>query len=102
MARLKQLDYLGALGSAGAVLCIMMAMNFGGVLWSWDDGRSIALFVLSVVILVAFVLQQVFLIGTSIEYRIFPMHFWKSRTMVICFATMSTPPPWLRRGVPDC
>ncbi|KAI6351723.1 hypothetical protein MCOR25_009781 [Pyricularia grisea] len=86
--RLAQLDYLGALGSAGAFLCIMMAMNFGGVLWSWNDGRSIALFILAVVIAVAFTLQQVFLIGTSMQYRMFPMHFFRNRTMVILFGNM--------------
>ena len=88
-SRLAQLDYIGALGSAGAFLCIMMGMNFGGVLWSWENGRSIALFVLAAVLLVAFVLQQVFLIGTTMEYRMFPMHFWRNRTMVICFGNMS-------------
>ncbi|KAK2022697.1 hypothetical protein LX32DRAFT_629449 [Colletotrichum zoysiae] len=87
-SRLAQLDYLGALGSAGAFLCFMMGMNFGGVLWSWENGRSIALFVLAAVLLAAFVLQQVFLIGTTMEYRMFPMHFWRNRTMAICFGNM--------------
>ena len=50
-SRLAKLDYIGSALSSGAVLCIMMAMNFGGVLWTWNDGRSIALFVLPGVLL---------------------------------------------------
>lgn len=90
LERLAQLDYLGAIGSACAFLCIMMAMNFGGVLWAWNDARSIALFILAVVIFVAFVLQQVFLFRTTLNYRMFPMHFFKNRTMVLCFLIMCT------------
>ncbi|TLD09734.1 hypothetical protein PspLS_11378 [Pyricularia sp. CBS 133598] len=88
LERLAQIDYLGALLSACAFLCLMMGMNFGGVLWAWNDGRSIALFVLAVVIFVAWVLQQVFLFRTTFEYRMFPMHFFKNRTMVLIFIIM--------------
>lgn len=88
--RLPMLDYIGALLSSATFLCIMMAMNFGGVLWSWNDGRSIALFVLSGVLLTIFCLQQVYTIGTSLEHRIFPMHFFRHRTLIVLFLTMST------------
>jgi hypothetical protein len=83
------LDYIGAVLSSATFLCIMMAMNFGGVLWQWSDGRSIALFVLSGVLFVTFCLQQAYTIGTTMEHRIFPMHFFRNYTMVILFATMS-------------
>ncbi|KAK3938034.1 major facilitator superfamily domain-containing protein [Diplogelasinospora grovesii] len=87
-ARLAQLDYLGTLLSAGCFLSIMMAMNFGGILWSWDSGRSVALFVLAFILVVLFCLQQTYAIGTSLQHRLFPMHFWNSRTHIILFATM--------------
>ena len=87
--RFAQIDYLGSLLSIGSVLTVIMAMNFGGVLWGWDQGRSIGLFVTSGVLIVLFVLQQTFLFGTTVEHRLFPMHFWKSRTMVCLFFTMS-------------
>ncbi|KAG2418430.1 hypothetical protein HFD88_001531 [Aspergillus terreus] len=88
LARLAQIDYLGGVLSIGALLCLIMAMNFGGVLWSWDHRNSIGLFVGSGVLLILFVVQQVFLIGTSFDSRMFPMHFWRSRSMIVLFFTM--------------
>ncbi|RGP81354.1 aurofusarin rubrofusarin efflux pump aflt [Fusarium longipes] len=88
LQRLAQIDYLGSLLSIGSVLTVIMAMNFGGVLWDWDAGRSIGLFVTSGVLIILFVLQQVFLVGTTRTNRLFPMHFWRSRTMICLFFTM--------------
>ncbi|KAB5560109.1 major facilitator superfamily domain-containing protein, partial [Coniochaeta sp. 2T2.1] len=88
MARFKQIDYLGSLLSIGAMLCIIMAMNFGGVLWDWENARSIALFVVAGVLTILFAIQQCTLFGTSMENRLFPMHFWRSRTMIVLFFTM--------------
>ncbi|GJD00289.1 MFS drug efflux [Colletotrichum higginsianum] len=86
--RLAQIDYLGTVLSIGAMLCVIMATNFGGVLWSWNHGESIGLFVTAGVLAVLFVLQQVYYVGTSRTNRLFPMHFWKSRTMICLFFTM--------------
>ncbi|XWW98480.1 hypothetical protein V2A60_006480 [Cordyceps javanica] len=87
-ARLARLDWVGAVLSSGLFLCIMMAMNFGGVLWSWRDGRSIALFALSGVLFAAFCVQQCFCLLTTPDNRIFPMHFFRNYEMVILFVTM--------------
>ncbi|KAJ9148980.1 Aurofusarin/rubrofusarin efflux pump AFLT [Pleurostoma richardsiae] len=86
--RVRQIDFVGTVLSIGALLCIIMTMDFGGVLWDWDTGRSIGLFVTSGVLSMLFVLQQCFLVFTSVENRLFPMHFWKSRTMICLFFTM--------------
>lgn len=87
-ARFKQIDYLGTVLSIGAMLCIIMAMNFGGVLWDWDNSRSIGLFVTAGVLTILFVVQQCTFFCTSMENRLFPMHFWRSRTMIVLFFTM--------------
>jgi MFS family permease len=89
-SRLAKLDYIGAILSCSTFLCIMMAMNFGGVLWPWGDGRSIALFVLSGVLFGLFCAQQVVCFMTSTTDRIFPMHFFRNYEMVLLFITMST------------
>jgi MFS family permease len=88
-SRLAKLDYIGATLSCGLSLCIMMAMNFGGVLWSWGNGRSIALFVLSSVLFGLFCAQQILCFMTTTTDRIFPMHFFRSYEMIILFVTMS-------------
>jgi MFS family permease len=88
-SRLGKLDYIGAALSSGTFLCIMMGMNFGGVLWSWGDGRSIALFVLSGVLFGVFCAQQIFCFMTSTTDRVFPMHFFRNYEMILLFITMS-------------
>lgn len=88
-SRLAKLDYIGAVLSSGTFLCIMMAMNFGGVLWSWANGRSITLFVLSGVLFSLFCTQQILCFRTTATDRIFPMHFFRSYEMIILFITMS-------------
>ena len=95
LKRFGQIDYIGALLSIGTLLCAIMAMNFGGVLWSWSSANSIGLFVGAGVLLILFVMQQIFNLGTSFENRMFPMHFWKSRTLIVLFFTMSEYPPHL-------
>ncbi|EUC43974.1 hypothetical protein COCMIDRAFT_38169 [Bipolaris oryzae ATCC 44560] len=87
-SRLAKLDHIGFVLSSGVFLCIMMAMEFGGVLWTWGDGRSIALFVLSGVLLVLFCAKQTLSFMISKEDRIFPIHFFRSYEMVILFITM--------------
>ncbi|KAK1988890.1 major facilitator superfamily-domain-containing protein [Colletotrichum cereale] len=86
--RLSQIDYLGSLLSIGAMLCVIMGMNLGGVLWGWGEGQSIGLFVAAGALVILFVLQQVYYVGTLRKNRLFPMHFWRSRTMICLFFTM--------------
>ncbi|KAI0529974.1 major facilitator superfamily transporter [Xylaria digitata] len=43
--RLKNFDVLGTVLSTGSILSLVLAINFGGVLYPWDSGSTIALFV---------------------------------------------------------
>lgn len=88
-ARLALMDYIGTVLSAKAFLCIIMAINFGSVLWNWADKRSIALFVLAGVLLVIFLFQQVYTLGTSKNHRLFPMHFLRQFEIIVLFLTIS-------------
>ncbi|KAG8156488.1 hypothetical protein KVR01_013592 [Diaporthe batatas] len=88
LSRFAQIDYLGTLLSVGSLVCIIMAMNLGGVLWDWSSATSIGLLVASGVLAILFVLQQCFYFGTSRDNRLFPMHFWRSRSMIALFLTM--------------
>ncbi|RVD83958.1 uncharacterized protein DFL_005726 [Arthrobotrys flagrans] len=89
--KLKQLDYLGALLSAGMWSTFVMAFTFGGAQWAWDDGRTIAMFVVFGVLLVAFVLQQYFTILTTLENRVFPGQFLRRRSFILLYILTSTP-----------
>ncbi|KAI9859630.1 MAG: hypothetical protein M1813_006561 [Trichoglossum hirsutum] len=84
--RLSEIDVLGSVLVIGAATAGVMALNFGGLTWGWDSGHIIGLFCTSGVLFILFGLQQAFAFYTSPEQRLFPVHFLKSRTMLILFA----------------
>ncbi|MCJ1376741.1 hypothetical protein MMC20_007986 [Loxospora ochrophaea] len=45
--RLRGFDFLGTLLIIGAVLGLILALNFGGSFYAWDSGQIIALFVVA-------------------------------------------------------
>ena len=83
--RFSQLDYLGTLLLIGACVSGVMAINFGGVIYPWNSGQTIACFVVSGVLFIIFGLQQGFRVLTTAETRIFPCQFLKSRILIILF-----------------
>ncbi|KAF3941837.1 hypothetical protein ABW19_dt0210279 [Dactylella cylindrospora] len=89
--KVKRLDYLGALLSAGMWSTFVMAFTFGGAQWEWSDGRTITMFVVFGVLLILFVLQQYFTILTTPEDRVFPGHLLRRRSFVLLYILTSTP-----------
>ncbi len=84
--RLAELDYTGTVLIVGAFVSGVMAVSFGGIVYAWESGRIIGLFVTSGVLFIIFGIQQVYCIFTNEDRRIFPIPFLKSRTMLILFA----------------
>jgi MFS family permease len=84
--RSKEIDWVGTILIIGAFTAGVMGLSFGGVTWEWNSGRIIALFVISGVLFITFGFQQTFCIFTTLERRLFPVQFLKSRTMIILFA----------------
>lgn len=89
MARVREIDYLGALLSIGTLVSIIMAINFGGTLYAWNSGQVIALFVLAAFLVTIFALQQWFSFTTSESERIFPVHFLAKKEAVLLFVLCS-------------
>ncbi|KAH0537074.1 hypothetical protein FGG08_006115 [Glutinoglossum americanum] len=83
--RLSEIDFLGAILVIGATTSGVMALNFGGITWPWDSGKIIGLFCTSGVLFILFGLQQVYTVFTTVEQRLFPVHFLKSRTLLVLF-----------------
>lgn len=90
MEKFKMFDWAGAILSIGAMVTIVMAINLGGVLFEWNSGSEIALFVVSGVLWIAFALQQLFCIFTTREKRLFPAHLLKHRMPVLLFIACSS------------
>ena len=73
----------------GAFVSGVMAVNFGGVQYPWNSDRIIGLFVCSGVLFILLALQQVFTVFTTTSRRIFPVEFFKKKTILILFAMTS-------------
>ncbi|KAI9782502.1 MAG: hypothetical protein M1839_004988 [Geoglossum umbratile] len=83
--RLSEIDYLGSVLVIGATTAGVMALNFGGLTWPWGSARIIALFCTSGILFILFGLQQAFAFLTTLEQRLFPVQFLKSREMLTLF-----------------
>lgn len=55
---LMEFDPIGTIVLMPAVICLLLALQWGGTTYAWDDGRIIALFVLFGVLIAAFVYVQ--------------------------------------------
>ena len=90
LLRIRDFDYLGATLSIAVIACLVIGINFGGVVYTWSSGPIIALFVLSGTTCIAFVLQQVFAFGTKVEHRMFPVSFLKDKEVTLLFVLLTT------------
>ncbi|KAL8686072.1 MAG: hypothetical protein Q9218_007369 [Villophora microphyllina] len=86
MKRLREIDYVGTILIVGGYVSGVMAINFGGSTYAWNSGRIIGLFVCSGLLFIIFAVQQTLPILTTVERRIFPIEFMKSRIMLVLFA----------------
>lgn len=85
--RVRTFDWLGTLLLTGCTVCLIMAINFGGVLYPWNSGAIIALFIVSGVLAVAFGAQQRLAFFTTLEDRIFPVPLLGGRESALLFAS---------------
>lgn len=58
-AKMNQLDLLGTAVFMPCMICLILALQWGGTTYNWSDGRIIALLVVFGVLLAAFVCIQV-------------------------------------------
>lgn len=85
--KLSQMDFLGITALLPGVVCLLLALQWGGSKYAWGSARIIVLLVLAGVLLVAFVLVQIFRPDTAtIPPRIFTQRsimagFWATFTV---------------------
>lgn len=56
--RVRQFDLVGSVLLLPAVICLLVALQLGGVYYAWSDGRIIALFIVFCLLVIAFVFVQ--------------------------------------------
>ncbi|EAQ93297.1 hypothetical protein CHGG_01532 [Chaetomium globosum CBS 148.51] len=90
-SNLKSMDWLGTLLTAGLCSAFTVAFSFGGVLWAYSDGRTIALIVVWVTCTLAFGITQKYSILTTPLDRLFPGEFLRDPQLILLYIIMSQP-----------
>ena len=68
--KLKQLDPIGFILVAPAAVCLLFALQWGGIKYPWNDGRIIALFVVAGVLGVTFICSQIWIKDGTVPGKI--------------------------------
>lgn len=86
-ARLNRLDYVGSFLLVVAFVAGVIGLNFAGVIYPWSSGGIIAAVVVSGLSFVAFGLQQVWCVRTTLETRLFPVELvsWRKPLLSMVF-----------------
>ena len=83
--KLARFDWLGGVLNGAVLVIFMVVVSFSGSIYAWNSGSAIALWSVFAITLVAYIAQQYFAFFTKKENRIFPVHFLRSRSMVLLF-----------------
>jgi MFS family permease len=70
--KFKQIDLLGTTLFTGFGVAFIMAIAFGGSVYAWNSGSEIALWVVTGVLLIAFILSQIFHPFVEEQHKLYP------------------------------
>lgn len=85
LKKLRSFDVVGAVLWAGFINAFTLVTTFAGTQWPWDDGRTIATWIVFGVLLVLFIIQQRYTIFTTRDNRVFPGHLLSSRSQILLY-----------------
>jgi MFS family permease len=77
LEKIKQLDIEGTVLFIPAVVCLLLALQWGGSKYEWNSGRIIALLVLFGVLMIGFIVVQIW----KQEAATVPPRVFKNRTV---------------------
>lgn len=82
--RVKALDIAGFLTLSSFFACFTVALTFGGGIWAWNTGGTVALFVVGGLFGIVMLIQQYFCLFTTLETRQFPPgHILNDWTLIL-------------------
>lgn len=87
--KIRNMDWVGIILIAAVYTTYTMALTFGGAEWGWDNYRFIIMILFFGLTLLGFAFSQRFPIFTTKAYRLFPVQFLRSRTLVLVFMASS-------------
>lgn len=89
LVKLRSLDWLGVVLTAGVSVTFTVAFTFGGSIWAWNDGRIIALIVVFGILTIIFCLTQRYCVYTNAIDRLFPCEFLRNTQLVLLYVCMA-------------
>lgn len=75
--KLRTQDWIGIVVLCAGGACFAMAVTFGGTVYSFSSGSEITLWVMTGVLLIAFIVVTIYHPGVAVEHRLYPWHFMK-------------------------
>jgi MFS family permease len=75
----KQIDILGFAFFLPATICLILTLQWGGTVYSWDSPRIIGLIIFTILIAVAFAYTQL----RKGDDAMFPLHLLKQRSILL-------------------
>jgi len=91
--RLMAVDPVGLVLHAASIILFCLAATFSGAVWTWSDGRTIALWVAYGFIFIFYLVQQAFSLFTKPNERAFPVYLLSNRRLV---------PLWIATACAGC
>lgn len=85
-AQVSQLDPLGTLFFLPGIICLLLALQWGGSTYAWSNARIIVLFILFAILFTLFVVIQI--LKKSPEEATVPVHVFKQRSIAAGFIYM--------------
>ncbi|KAJ8064658.1 hypothetical protein OCU04_006980 [Sclerotinia nivalis] len=80
-ARIKKLDLIGTVILIPAVICLLLALQWGGTTYPWSSAKIIGLLVGSILLFILFITSQIIL-G---DKGILPPRFFKDRNTILAY-----------------
>ncbi|GKU06434.1 major facilitator superfamily transporter [Fusarium langsethiae] len=80
--KFRLVDWINAVIFLAGSACLTVALTFGGVVYSFNSGTIIALWTVTGVLLVAFIVLLKLHPLVSKENRLYPLHFFKQMTLI--------------------
>ncbi|CAD6439775.1 c662d074-d5a0-45db-a8c8-0f2c53d46d6c [Sclerotinia trifoliorum] len=81
LARIKKLDLIGTAILIPGVICLLLALQWGGTTYPWSSARIIGLLIGSILLFILFITSQIIL-G---DKGILPPRFFKDRNTILAY-----------------
>ncbi|KJK61709.1 Major Facilitator Superfamily protein [Aspergillus parasiticus SU-1] len=81
-SRISRIDPIGITMNIAVPALFSIALEFSGPVWDWGSGASIAVWVVFGVLLICWIAQQYWCIGTTPDQRAIPLHLFRRLDLV--------------------